>query len=482
MYNSPDLNNITELPVLEYQEYYLIKDNSIHKVTIMKNENEITIKVNNYIYKFNSVNISILSIKEIITIYKAYIFINSLFEENKITIKDIIINKKLVLNFKINDEKNIEIILSYNRNNNNFILNEINKLRNEIKELKKQNNQFRKEIDILKSYHNNPKNFKLLTDVDKDSYACTNLDNIFTIFKSVNDVLMLIYSNKNKSLISYDLNNQKLITEIKNCHDKYISNLRHCLDKKNKRDLVMSLSFKDNNIKLWDANNWNCILNISEVNKNGFLDSACFLEDNNQYFIVTSNCNWSGYSEPIKIMDFNGNKIKEISNSNDKTYFIDTYYDKVTSTNYIITGNENYVKSYDYNENKLYYKYYDNDNRGHFSIVINEGENILELIESCFDGNIRIWNFHYGILLNKIKIINYALFGICLWKTNYLLVGCEDKSIKLIELKNGLLIQNLAGHKKWVISIKKINHPKLGECIISKGYDNDQIKIWSNKK
>ena len=288
MYNSHELNNTTELPVLEYQEYFLIKDNSIHKVTIMNNENEITIKVNNYIYKFNSVNISILSIKEIITIYKAYIFINSLFEENKITIKDIIINKKIVLNLKINDEKNIEIILSYNRNNNNFILNEINKLRNEIKELKKQNNKFIKEIDILKSYHNNPKNFKLLSDIDKDSYACTNLDNIFTIFKSVNDVLMLVYSNKNKSLISYDLNNQKLITEIKNCHDKYISNLRHCLDKKNKRDLVMSISFKDNNIKLWDVYNWNCILNIPQVNNNGFLDSACFLEDNNQYFIVTS--------------------------------------------------------------------------------------------------------------------------------------------------------------------------------------------------
>lgn len=232
MYNSHDLNNITELSALEYQEYYLIKDNIIHKVTIMKNENEITIKVSNYLYKFNSFNISILSKKEIISIYKAYILINSLFEENKITIKDIIINKKLVLNLKINDEKNIEIVLSYNRNNNNFILNEINRLRNEIKELKKQNNKFSKEIDTLKSYHNNPKSIKLLSDIDKDSYACTNLDNIFSIFKSVNDVLMLIYSNKNKSLISYDLNNQKLITEIKNCHNQYISNLRHCLDKK----------------------------------------------------------------------------------------------------------------------------------------------------------------------------------------------------------------------------------------------------------
>jgi WD40 repeat protein len=241
----------------------------------------------------------------------------------------------------------------------------------------------------------------------------------------------------------------------------------------------MSISFRDNNIKLWNIDNWECILNLSEVNKNGFLDSACFLTDNNNY-IITSNCYWGGYSEHIKVFDFNGNKIKEICNSNERTYFIDNFYDNIYKKNYIITGNENYVKSYDYNNNKLYHKYYEYDNRGHFSIEVHFDDNIIKLIESCFDGIIRIWNFHYNILLNKITVSNKALFGISLLNNNNLLVGCEDKTIKLIELKNGGIVQNLQSHYKWVISIKCVIHPKYGELIISQGYDNDKIRLWIN--
>ena len=305
---------------------------------------------------------------------------------------------------------------------------------------------------------------------------------LFTAFKSVYDNLYIVFSNKNRTIICYDLIQKKIITEIKNSHEKYISNLKHFYDKSNKIDYIMSMSYKDNNIKLWNVRNWKCILNLKNVNNNGFLDSACFLNQNNNNYILTSNCYWGGPSEHIKVFDFNGNKIKEIKNSNDKTYFIESFYDNKTSKYYIITGNENYVKSYDYEKNELYFKYYDNENRGHFSAIINNNKDIIELIESCFDGYIRIWNFHYGILMNKINISKSALFGISLWNNNYLFVGCEDKTIKLIDLINGTIIQSLNNHNKWVITIKIINHQKYGEFIISQGYDNDQIKIWVNNK
>ena len=81
----------------------------------------------------------------------------------------------------------------------------------------------------------------------------------------------------------------------------------------------------------------------------------------------------------IKIFDFNGEKVNEINNSNDITVFIDTYYDKKTSKNYILTGNYGYVKSYDYDENKLYHKFCDNDSKSHDSIVININEDIIKL-------------------------------------------------------------------------------------------------------
>ena len=59
-------------------------------------------------------------------------------------------------------------------------------------------------------------------------------------------------------------------------------------------------------------------------------------------------------------------------------------------------------------------------------------------------------------------------------------MGCKDKTIKLIDLKNKNLVKNLRGHNTVVISIKKIMHPQYGQCLLSQGYENEKIKIWVN--
>ena len=132
------------------------------------------------------------------------------------------------------------------------------------------------------------------------------------------------------------------------------------------------------------------------------LYSACFLQNSSDIFILTSNYNSKGVSEYIKVFNLNGKLKKEIYYSNQKTNFIDVYYDKKISKNYIITGNDNYVLSYDFDNNTKYHKYFDQNydefNISHISIIINDIEEIKKLIESCLDGNIRIWNFHSGEL------------------------------------------------------------------------------------
>ena len=103
------------------------------------------------------------------------------------------------------------------------------------------------------------------------------------------------------------------------------------------------------------------------------------------------------------------------------------------------------------------------------------------MIESSYDGNIRIWNFHSGLLLNKIKISDENLYGICLWDDNYLFVGCSDKTIKLIELNNGLIVKSLTSHNNKVITLKRIIHPKYGDCLISQNFKESEIKLWVNE-
>ena len=113
------------------------------------------------------------------------------------------------------------------------------------------------------------------------------------------------------------------------------------------------------------------------------------------------------------------------------------------------------------------------------SIRIKNESNLIKLIESSVDGNIRIWNFHTGELLNKIYINTY-LNGICLWNNDYLFVGCADKTIKIVDIKKTEVIDNISGHNNSVLVLAKVNIPKYGECLISQ--ENGTItKLWKIK-
>ena len=328
-------------------------------------------------------------------------------------------------------------------------------------------------------FNSNPKDIHFYKDLIEDSYSDYTLDNTFCIFKSINNIFLLIYSNEKKSIISYDIINDKKINEIKKAHDKYITNFRYYLDEINNRDLFISISADDNNIKLWNINNFECILNIKEIYKTGNLYSACFLNYKNQIYITTSNCGWS--AEKIKIFDLKGNITKEINNSNHSTYFIDIYNDNIFSNYYIITGNQGYVISYDFEKNKIFNKYCDNLDECHDSVLINDYQiEVIKLIASSKSGNIRIWDFNNGILLSEIRVSNYYLESFSLWNNQYLFVGCGDKTIKLIDIDIGKTIKKLNGHSNSVISIKKIIHPYFGECLVSQGYEKNQIKLWIN--
>ena len=375
-------------------------------------------------------------------------------------------------------------ITKKNRENKNKLQNTNNIINNNVKEKTFINSNLPNDLTETNLVDfSNPKKIKFFQYLTKDSYTTSIIDYAFNIFKSINNIFYLIYANKNKSIICLNLNNNQKINEIKNAHNEIIINFRHYLDVINKRDLLLSLSNRlgKSNIKLWNINNFECILSLENIyRKDNIL--ATFLRKNNENFIIT--CNNTIYendsTEPIKIFDFKGNQINIMNDSDDNSHFIDVYYDKKTLNIYIITGNRGYIKSYDYNNNKLYHKYYDkNKDQGIcFSIIIKNENNTTKIICSCNKGFIRIWNFHKKNLLNKIKIC-YNLLGICLWNNEYLFAGSNDKTIKLIDLEHEKVIKILNGHhNQEVTTIKKIFHPKYGECLITYGIDN--IILWKN--
>ena len=241
--------------------------------------------------------------------------------------------------------------------------------------------------------------------------------NRFCIFKSVNDdEFYIIYiSNPINGLISYNLIDYKIINKIKNAHDKKIVDIRHFGDKINKNDVILSATIYSN-IKLWNFTHWECLLNLETIYSKGYMYSTCFLTENNLNYIITCHC--TSHCEPIKVYDFYGNNIKEIFESNEEAFYVDSYYDIELSKTFLITCNKGFIKSYDFKNNILFQKYFDEEQTKvdfYRDIIIYSDEKLIKLIKLISPKNyfyIRIWDFHKGNILDKIELKNNRILSI----------------------------------------------------------------------
>ena len=306
-------------------------------------------------------------------------------------------------------------------------------------------------------------------------------DNNFAVFKTINKEIILAYGTQYYSIHFYNIDNERITKRITNAHDSEITNFRYTYDKNYNRDLLLSVSNQIKNIKVWDVQNLNCMISINNAYKGGNLFSSCFLIDENykKNYIISINYD----KENLKIFDFEGKKIKEIDNSEDKCFLVDTYYNTKTKKYYIVVGNEKYIVSYNFGDGSIFHKYWDNNsNSWHMNFVLSSKDKEVNLIESDTIGYVRIWDFNKGILLKKLLIEKKVrLRGICMWNYKYFFVGAEDKKLKLIDLENNIEVDNLKCND-CVCTIKKINSSKFGECLILQGkIDNYQIKLWRNE-
>ena len=269
--------------------------------------------------------------------------------------------------------------------------------------------------------------------------------------------------------------------------------------------MILSLSHKDC-IKLWDINKLECLLKLQFDNiktttlfsEYYYYYSICFLIDNDQIYICAAIGAFKYIynlfnGKKIRIFDLNGKIKKEIDESKNisitykdietSIFYMDYYNDNKTSKNYIITSNKGCVISYDYNKNIIYHKYIDDKNdKIYKQFIIYNKNNIIELIVSSYDGNIRIWNFDSGELLNIIKVYKGKLFDICMWNDEYLFIGCDNGKINLIDIKEKKTIKklnkDLIGLNYGVTTINKVIIPRYGECLITQSAN--QLSLWVN--
>lgn len=412
--------------------------------------------------------------KEYQNIEQIYNSLLNCFNKNKVSIIDEVESKMINLKFIIpipdKNRQNVGIHLKFSTTNTDFIVkSEIYLENNNI-----QNNDFC-------YFKGNPLNLKVFGNDLTNSAWGRCLDNTFAVFNTIqedNTYLIYIRSDNSCSLVIFDLIRQTQISEKKDAHENEIVNVRHYANKKLLRDNILSLS-SICCVKLWELRKTHiiCIITIKNIyNEDGSYSSLIFFSEIlKSELIIISSFKEKNY---IKLYDVKNQEFTELKESNDYgTVFVDTFTDKKTLNEYVISGNDKYIKSFDIYNNSLYNKYQNNDSDSrHISAIVFPDGNITKLIEVSYDHNLRIWDFHSGNQLENIHN-NSELYGLCLWNSEYILVSCQNSLIKLFDIKKGKYIKDLNGHKNAIVSIKKINIPNIGECLISLSWDKT-IKIW----
>ena len=182
---------------------------------------------------------------------------------------------------------NVDLLIDDKNHNENDIENDLNKYKKEYQKLHEKIKFLQEQLKEYEKKNDNLENgiLHLKVDYEKTLIEDKNIAKIFLSFKSINEIIYLIYSNKANSMIFYDINNNQKINEIKNAHNSEIEKISHYFDNLNKRDIIMSIG-QERDIKLWDIKSFECIKIIKNIYEEGTL-IACFYKDCNQPYIIT---------------------------------------------------------------------------------------------------------------------------------------------------------------------------------------------------
>ena len=252
-------------------------------------------------------------------------------------------------------------------------------------------------------------------------------------------------------------------------------------------DYEYLISADDNRMVIvWDLLNNYMKKQIIDTNYDDDIYScALFFNDNTERnYIVTSTYSTSS----------------DISNSATKLYSLETgefgYYIKESNFDNIYylliwnnkKDNQNYLIQFSYKKiiinnlekgkDEIYAKLIQEPENEHYSGYIYEKDKSDLLCTTCYNGFVHIWDLYTKKLVNIIdtKII---MCHIVPWNEKYAIAAdFENKSFVIIDLAENKVFNEIkAEHTMEVKCVKKMLHPKYGECLLTAGRDNI-IKLW----
>ena len=188
-----------------------------------------------------------------------------------------------------------------------------------------------------------------------DDFCSIGMNNAFITFKSILlKANVLVYENKIKEIICYNLDNFSAINKIKSPYKREEIFFTYFFDKKEGKDLLLYISIFENHIIVYKIPSFDKLLEINKIYNIGPTYSACFLEEE-KLVIITG----SSHREGIKIIDLEGN-IELFPNSEYSIRHVDNYCEH-NMIYIIISCNNGILLSFLYKEKSKYKKYIDSN-------------------------------------------------------------------------------------------------------------------------
>ena len=476
--NKKIINQESRIKDLENKNINIFNENKNLKELFNKHENEskmINEKIAYLENNFKDINNNLNQINEIIT------NVNNLKKEinklnNEIRDKDKNNNEEK-LDIKIKEEINkIE-------NNINMKFKEQQNINDKIKDIILFDNK-KYEYKINYEFKKEPKNLKF-----KENITTTNTNggwnDMFEIFISYKDNKEYLVSpnTNNYKLDIFNLINNQLITSLSG-HNNDIRTIRYFINNKNKNEYLISAD--DNKIVIiWDiTNNYNIKYTINT--KYGGSIYSCLLifpHNGDDNYIISSTLNNTGKDEDsaTKLYSLNnGNFIKYINNTNNNSiYYLLSWYNKRNNKYYIIQFSYKKIIINNLLEDELYSELNNEPETSHFSGFIYYKDNNDYLCSSSSNGYINIWDLYNKKIYKTINTDSCKLAHIIEWNKKYIIVAdYNNKSFKIIDIDNNSIYNINPEHKDKLACVKKINHPKYGESLLSAANDKI-IKLWT---
>ena len=413
--------------------------------------------------------------------------------ESTLELEEIKLSNEEMLNMLYKDINEIKLNnIKYNKMEEN-----INKLMEENKNIKKEKEEMKKEIKMISE-----ENIKLKTTLDilherfKDfkynrkkpakpenlrfiDYLTNNNLNsgLFAVFTGLTDnIEYLVYNNKNNyNLDVMTLKDKAIIKSVKG-HDTKVLVIRY-FTKEEKEEYLLSCD--DNKIAIiWDIqNNYNKKYTVKEKYFGSIFDAVLVFNVLHKDCLILSSANSNEYSKLYELKEDNQSKfVKNIygTNKNNTNYIIPWKYN---NKNYIIELCDKKITINNLLEDEIYANLSEDPEGFHYSGYL-YNDNYL-CVGDGRNNFVRIWDLVKKCVYKQINFDGSNAYEIVNWNNSYVMIGCKGCFV-VVDIEEGKMTKKvmLDNTSNYCRGLKRIKMIQLGECLIGSDESNN-IRLFS---